>query len=441
MTRSQIFSLLFGIVAVGAVVYLRSLRTDERQTVREVVARMSAGSAVERYQAMQSALELGTDQALEAFRQVLQAGAPEARSVALMGISKLGKDAAPLLPFIRQQLIDDDKRVRQEAVAALGAVAGEEAYAVPELAQALEDPDAEVRCGAVRALRRSGSKAVPLLRRALNSGNIQVQVAALETAGEIGEPAAELTPDIAALLDQPRRLLRWVASCSLGRMGAEGVKALAKRLASDDDETQVIAAGGLILAGKKARLVQNQLLAGIHDNSDDVATACIAALDRCYKGKFPAQIASELAGVAKTAARVTPIPPNMVWKDGSLVLEDAWKVLYGLRSGGQYYVHRYLDAALTVDIDRRALAVLTLARHNPEHAELLELLTLLARDKSILVRRAVALSASLAARHQKRATRLLAQMQHDKDHGVRYIATKAIQALDAQDLAAFATRR
>ena len=108
------------------------------------------------------------------------------REAAIQALGRLG-DRAPL-ELLVQAADDDDSSVRRAAIRSLG-WQGERAPVEP-LVQAADDGNSRVRQAAIRALGRLGDHTpLELLVQAANDGNSSVRQAALEAVGQLGDRA------------------------------------------------------------------------------------------------------------------------------------------------------------------------------------------------------------------------------------------------------------
>jgi len=178
-------------------------------------------------------------------------------------------DTRAVEPLIKA-LSDENRYVRQHAVAALGEFGDERA--VEPLIGMLSDDHLWVRTGAVEALGEFGDKqAVEPLIRALGDEAQEVRKSAAEALGKIGKPAVE--PLIVALGDEDERV-RESAAEALGEIGDErAVEPLIKALRDEDESVREFAVGALGKIGDE-RAVEPLIEAlGDKENRKDAAGA------------------------------------------------------------------------------------------------------------------------------------------------------------------------
>lgn len=96
-----------------------------------------------------------------------------------------------------------------------GALAAQDRFA--ELRARFADPVPAVRLAAAKQMARHGAAALPILRKAMAQGDAQVRRAALDAAAALGEQAAPLQTEIAALLRDAEAWVRTGAAAALGK--------------------------------------------------------------------------------------------------------------------------------------------------------------------------------------------------------------------------------
>ena len=215
-------------------------------------------------------------------------------AVVLGNWTALGKLA---LPALLRATKDQDRTVRQAAVAALVQLARAEPETQrrhPELvlglAAALRDPDAGVRGNAVRGLAVSGETArpaVPALAAALLDSDATVRVLSARALIRIQPgPASRATamPVILKSLSDPARSARWAATEALVEVQGEPaaiVPALAERLQQDPfNQVRIAAARALRQLGDSAQPALPALLTALTDPDSGVRNVAAAALKR-----------------------------------------------------------------------------------------------------------------------------------------------------------------
>ncbi len=154
-------------------------------------------------------------------------------------------DAVPALPLLAESLRDSDRFVRGSAARAIGNIAPEKAaLAVPALAELLRDPDLEVRKTTAKTLTEMGQvaqAAVPALALAVNNGDVEGRLLALEALRSIGpEKGKSAVPSLIQALSTPDPRVKRQAAKLLGSYGADALAALpALRHCIGDDDQEV----------------------------------------------------------------------------------------------------------------------------------------------------------------------------------------------------------
>lgn len=166
--------------------------------------------------------------ALRQFGKTIEDEDTGVRVSSVQAMEKIGPDA---LPVLLQALASHCRRVRREAVWALGRLGPAAEPAVAPLISALQDRDPKVCQGAARAL------------------------------GLIGPKAAAAAPGLLALLADTNYLLCRMAAWALGQIGPAGVPALIQALAAPDLFVRCEAAWGLAQLGSAASAAVGALVA------------------------------------------------------------------------------------------------------------------------------------------------------------------------------------
>ena len=182
-------------------------------------------------------------------------------------------------------LEDPDEAVRREAARALGHLGGAADPARPALHVALDDPRPSVRWAASRALFDLGARPSELspLTRALASEDPYVRGFAAFSLGEMGPPARDAVPALAAALRHPDGYTRGGAAAALAKLGpaaAEAVPTLQDGLASDDGDRRWKAARTLGRIGPAAQAAVPDLVRALSDPNEHVRVHAARALAR-----------------------------------------------------------------------------------------------------------------------------------------------------------------
>ncbi len=428
MNGKHVYLLIAISVTVAVLVWLRRPSSTSDAELRALMVQASSGDPAERLHAMERLVKLGPD-AVPVLKQLLEHQDPVVRSVALMGAGRLGTVAAPLVPLIRQQLRQrEDARLRHEAIVALARVAPREFPTFPEVVAAFEDSDGAVRESAVRGLAGGGKRSVPLLIRALDSEDRQMQAAGLHTAARLGEAAAEAVPSIVRLTSTDRPLLRLTAYCALGKVGAPAEKPLLAMLCDRNDLSRRLgAAVGLALAGPHTQNAVQQLIKALGDENGSVALAAGLALARSHVSQaHDTFLAQSLQAVALDKRRTAT-------KLQASVAGEVWKMVVGLRSGDWYSALRFLDTGLRIDLDRRIGALLALGSVAADQSGSFEALQAAVRSPEPLLRRAACVALAEMAPKNSAAVDVLETLCNDPDLSVRSIAQRLVERVQTDE--------
>ena len=175
----------------------------------------------------------------DALRKAAASGDEKSRVAAIDKLAAMGPGAKDAVGDLVEQLSDESARVRAHAAYALGMIGPHAGDAGDALAKAVADPDVHVRREAIQAIEtiRVGVDVVgAALAGALGDPEPAVQVAALDTLVDLGQPAV---PVLAGALDNPKT--RYWAALGLVEFGPQAkgaVDALIKALADDRPEVR-----------------------------------------------------------------------------------------------------------------------------------------------------------------------------------------------------------
>jgi len=254
---------------VSAVASLQPLLDDPEWPVRQaaIEALGAVGDA--------SAVPLLIAAVKQADQQRDEGAASALRAAAVEAFGRIGASAvAPLVEALR----DKHAKLRESAIAALGAVGGDQALAA--LAETLKDDRSSVRqAGAAAVARAGGAKAVPALKDALGHKDPTTRKCAAAALGAIdsGESVAALRQ---ALGDREKPV-REAAVDALGSLGsAAAIAALVAELPSADRELKgTIAARLKAMTWTPADPAERVVYAALHGRYDEAAAAGSAAVD------------------------------------------------------------------------------------------------------------------------------------------------------------------
>jgi HEAT repeat protein len=204
-----------------------------------------------------------------------ESGASALRASAVEALGRIGAAGTDAL---REALRDRHAKLRETAIAALGAAGGERAVAA--LAETLRDERSSVRqAGAAALARAGGSSAVPSLKDALAHKDPMTRRCAASALGTIDAPEA-----VAALrqaLADREKSVRDSAVDALAAMGSRtAVAALVAELpAADRDLKAAIAARLKTLTWTPADAAERVVHAALHGRFDDATAEGTAAVD------------------------------------------------------------------------------------------------------------------------------------------------------------------
>lgn len=148
------------------------------------------------------------------------------RYEALQLLIQLGPEAAPAAKALTATLADPQAEMRREALFALGAIGASAAPAVDKIAAMLGDRDADVRHAACYALGEIGpaaKNALPQLKKAMESDDSFLQIAAilagLKITAQDAEFAKQVVPRLIKGLTDEREHIQIECACVLGDLG------------------------------------------------------------------------------------------------------------------------------------------------------------------------------------------------------------------------------
>jgi HEAT repeat protein len=214
------------------------------------------------------------------------------RMYAVWALGIMGPDAQPAFDSVRAALKDPSAEVRNTAVFAIGRISTKPEDTVQALMPVLSDPDTDVNRSASRELARCGKAAVPELRKTLKDKSLDVRRLAITTLGAIGSDAAEVVPDLLALMRDTQSGLQDDTSEALAGIGAPAVAALAEVLQQEQEPAlRKRAILALAKVGKPAVPVLDKVLG---DRDASVRLQAVTAL-----GQIGAPAVEPLVGALK----------------------------------------------------------------------------------------------------------------------------------------------
>lgn len=168
---------------------------------------------VRRY-ASESLARLGPS-VLEYLGKVLSSGDENQRYWAVQALVGVGRDAVPLLLKI---LARGNKSMRVHASRALGEI--RDPVSLPHLVEALADPVWQVRFHCYEGLVAFGDRALPELKRGIDSENEDRAYWSAKALGKLGESSRDV---LLEALREGNRRLRFVIAAALGETGDQRV--------------------------------------------------------------------------------------------------------------------------------------------------------------------------------------------------------------------------
>jgi HEAT repeat protein len=113
---------------------------------------------------------------------------------------------------------DSDPQVQHVARISLCTMASDDAELFETVANFAEDPNPGVRFQAIHAMRRFGTKGVPILQRALADKGRGIRNNAAQSAAALGKDAMDLLPSLKALQNDPDAVFRAQVEGALHRI-------------------------------------------------------------------------------------------------------------------------------------------------------------------------------------------------------------------------------
>lgn len=153
------------------------------------------------------------------------------RRHALSSLAMIGGDKA--FTLISQQASKKDGRlsVRQHAISCLSSFASEKLFGT--ISGFISESNSDIRFSVVSALGSAGSKALPLLAKALDDDDDRVCMQAMKSIGMIGGPnAAKL---LKKMLEEDDEYFRAAAIIALGEVGGDATLTILQKSLSDSD--------------------------------------------------------------------------------------------------------------------------------------------------------------------------------------------------------------
>jgi HEAT repeat protein len=158
----------------------------------------------------------------------------EVRRSAAVALESFGAEAISAVPVLTQALDDADVNTQVAAARTLGQIG---VGALPGLLQALGKPEKQVRREATWALVRMGSaakEAAPALAAALRDYDLRVRLGAAQALGAMEADAAAAIPALIECLKDSNLIFCRLAAQALTRIGPEALPALQQASQSSD---------------------------------------------------------------------------------------------------------------------------------------------------------------------------------------------------------------
>lgn len=175
--------------------------------------------------------------------------------------------------------------------------------------ETISAPTPEGKHEAAAKIGELGQKAIPELRRLLQSDDWLKQSQAFNGIGALGSGAAELVPDIVVALNDKSRFTRVRAASSLGQIGWTARSAVPKLIASIDDDdlpTRVMAIVALAQIGAEPSIVVPAIMRNLDGPEDFPKGTYMKKYSVSSLGKFgedAQQSVPKLLELAKTTRK------------------------------------------------------------------------------------------------------------------------------------------
>ncbi len=308
-------------------------------------------------------------------------------------LESIGPPAQPAADALLEAVFDESLSVRRAAIEALRAIAPDPATMEPLIERILLEGDATIIIPALETFAELGEEAVPRVRYLLQKPDLAYWGVVL--AGDIGPAAADVVPELTALLADPQHELRIKVLIALGEIGPESaaaVPAIVQRLESDEIMgARYAAAFALGNIGARTEQANRALVAAARGEEQTLKTISLWALakinpDEQRVVKFAAEtlvagLAADDPQVRRVAARALAdfgdhsdvVVPALVALLKDADPEVAGNALDALASIGPQVVDRI--AAALKNPDLRHFATRLLYRLGPEAAEAVPALT------------------------------------------------------------------
>lgn len=225
MTRARISHL---ILVMGLPLFTGSCQEDISTNVKALLLKLSSAEPDSRIYA---ALKLGglsgnASAAIPALLKMMRRGNAREHSAAVLALGFMGQKA---VPFLVEALKDEDPRVQEGAVEAMGEIIPESSSGVPALARLLKHPVLRVRWRAALALgemEQVAAEGIPALIEALDDESAWVRWSAAQALGEMGAMAAAAVPALSRKLRDSEKFVRGRAMHALRKMGTRAQAAV-----------------------------------------------------------------------------------------------------------------------------------------------------------------------------------------------------------------------
>jgi HEAT repeat protein len=344
---------------------------------------------------------------------------------------------------LQRALADPDERRRTAAARALSRLGEQAAALVPDLVIALDDPSVAVRASAAWALGDVGAAGGPAcgkLLKLLQEKDALVRAGAAYALGGIAGPAPAAVPALVARLADADERVRWRVADALGKLGMDGsVVAPLAALVADPGPARGLAAEALGRIGPAAGPAVTELIGAVSDARPDVRWRAVWALGRIGAAAAPAVPAlrmvltdPELRWRAAEALGAIGPPAAAAVPDLARLLDDPssnvrWRAATALGAIGARPVARALAAAAADPAENVRLAVVSDLVELDAAPALVEPAFLVAlSDPDCRVRRQAVRGLGRLHPVSPAAWRGLETASHDPDEAVRAKATNVL---------------
>jgi len=241
----------------------------EEDAVPELIAILKDGSPEARALAAVTLVDISGDAAIQPLAAILPSSNKPAREAAFSALLSIGSEdvaSATSVALATQALLKSNVAdTRECAVVLLGKFGG--ASVMKTVLDALCSPDDKIRASASECAAFIGEPAVPDLIHCLNASDGKVVEAAADALAMMGEPAV---PQLTKMLRAPVVQVKGNSACALGRMRRRAsVPDIAPLLEDDDKNVRFVAKSALLAITGEALETKAAALAWWEKHKDD----------------------------------------------------------------------------------------------------------------------------------------------------------------------------